>query len=85
MPTFAVRARFTSPWQDSTVEANSYEEAVHQVIAGAQEGYSVEVSKGADVSWLDNPNNPPGGETGATGASGAVRSSHPSPRHKGEK
>ena len=64
MPDFIVRSRKTGATTDSTVTAESREEAIVQAVKSAAEGESIEVM---DVKELPAAE---AGPTGATGTSG---------------
>jgi hypothetical protein len=68
MPSFDITARKTSPLTSVTVEANTREEAVAQIVAQAAEGEQIEVLQ--CIEALPDAGAPPPGATGATGATG---------------
>jgi len=70
MPSFYITARKISPLTPLTVDAETREAAVQQVVDSAAEGEAVEVTNVKEL--------PPGTSGGATGATGASRSSHKS-------
>lgn len=67
MPDFIVRSRKTGAITDSTVTAESREEATVQVVKSVAEGESIEVM---DVKEIPADTAGAGGATGPTGTSG---------------
>jgi hypothetical protein len=71
MATFTVTARKTSPITPVTVEADSREIAIQQVVDQVAEGEQIEV-----LQCVEEVSDTPPGATGATGATGTATRSH---------
>lgn len=75
MPTFYLKSRKTMPFEYTTVNAISREEAIAQVIHSAGEGESIEVLDSEDITSSVGPSGTTGttGTTGGTGPTGRMR------------